>query len=154
MHELAMAGAIAEVAERHAGGRRVLAVSIRVGKLRQVVPGALRFAFELVGCGTPLAGASLQIEHVAVRGRCRACGAHRELRRLPLACEACGGVQLDLTAGEELEVLEIEVEQGSDVEVEQEPEIEVEQESETDAEQESRGDPEQRRTSEREVVST
>jgi hydrogenase nickel incorporation protein HypA/HybF len=128
MHELSIAGSIAEVAERHAGGRRVLAVSIRAGQLRQVVPSALRFAFELVGSETPLAGASLQIEHVPVRGRCRTCGEHGELPRMPLACGACGGLELDLTSGEELEVVEIEVQQESGVEVEQKSGVEVQQE--------------------------
>jgi len=41
MHELALASAVVEAVERHADGRRVLAVHLRVGRLRQVVPESL-----------------------------------------------------------------------------------------------------------------
>ena len=54
MHELAIAEAIVAVAERHAAGRQVLAVDVTVGHLRQVVPSALDFAFELTAKGLEL----------------------------------------------------------------------------------------------------
>ena len=74
MHELSIAGAMVEVALRHARGRRVAPVELRVGHLRQVVPSALEFAFELVAEGTPLEGAELRLEEVPAAGRCRSCG--------------------------------------------------------------------------------
>ena len=52
MHELSLAGAIVAIAEEHAAGGRVSRVEVRVGQLRQVVPRALAFAFELVAEGT------------------------------------------------------------------------------------------------------
>ncbi|HEY4897283.1 MAG TPA: hydrogenase maturation nickel metallochaperone HypA, partial [Solirubrobacteraceae bacterium] len=70
MHELSIAQSILSVAERHSGGRRVRAVEVKVGYLRQVVPDSLRFAFELVSVGTPLEDAELRIEHVAAAARC------------------------------------------------------------------------------------
>ena len=51
MHELSIADAVVRIASRHAGGRRVAKVEVQVGHLRQVVPDALTFAFELVGAG-------------------------------------------------------------------------------------------------------
>ena len=111
MHELSIASGIAEVAERHAAGRRVVAVSVRVGRLRQVVPSALEFAFELVAQGTVLEGARLELEEVPAAGRCRDCGAQTELSAFPFACAACGALDLEISAGEELSVEELEVEQ-------------------------------------------
>ena len=49
MHELAIAHSVVAIAERHAAGRRVRAVELRVGHLRQVVPSSLTFAFDLLG---------------------------------------------------------------------------------------------------------
>ena len=49
MHELAIAESIATIAHRHARGRRVTQIDLKVGHLRQVVPSALTFAFELLG---------------------------------------------------------------------------------------------------------
>jgi hydrogenase nickel incorporation protein HypA/HybF len=110
MHELAIAEAILAIATAHAGGGRITAVEVRVGHLRQVVPEALRFNFELVSQGTAAAGAELLIEVVPPAGRCRACGRSAQLPAFPLRCPECGALDIDLTEGEELEVSALEVE--------------------------------------------
>jgi hydrogenase nickel incorporation protein HypA/HybF len=109
MHELSIAQAVADIAQRHANGRRVHKIELKVGYLRQVVPSALEFAFELVSEGTPLEGAELSIESVPVRGRCRACGAETTMTEFPLQCEGCGGMDLELLTGEELLVDALEL---------------------------------------------
>jgi len=109
MHELSIASALADVALRHADGRRVTAVEVSVGRLRQVVPSALEFAFELVARETPLEGARLELRDVPAAGRCRVCGLENTLEGFPFACPACGGLDIELTAGEELSVDAIEV---------------------------------------------
>ena len=111
MHELSIAEAVFEIASRHAAGRRVAVVELQVGHLRQVVPSALHFAFELVAADSPLAGARLEIEDVPVRGICRGCGAEGALPELPLACGRCGGLDVDVTQGEELLVAALELEE-------------------------------------------
>jgi hydrogenase nickel incorporation protein HypA/HybF len=110
MHELSIAQAVAQIALRSAGGRRVCKVELKVGHLRQVVPSALEFAFELVAAGTGLEGAELVIEDVPVRGRCSACGEETLMWAFPLQCARCGGLDLDLLAGDELLVDSLEVE--------------------------------------------
>lgn len=111
MHELAIAQAVIAVAERHAGGARVTAVRVRAGRLRQVVPAALAFAFELAAVGTAVEGAELELEEVGVAVRCRACGAGSEQDGFPLACRACGGLEVDVVRGDELAVESLELEQ-------------------------------------------
>jgi hydrogenase nickel incorporation protein HypA/HybF len=111
MHELSIAEGIVAIAERHARGRTVTKVEVRVGHLRQVVPTALEFAFELVAKGTVLDGAELELENVPARGRCRDCGAETTMSAFPLACSACGGLDIEILAGEELEVESLEVEE-------------------------------------------
>jgi hydrogenase nickel incorporation protein HypA/HybF len=111
MHELSIAEAVVEIASRHAAGRRVYRVDLRVGHLRQVVPSALDFAFELVSQGTPLEGAELAIEHVPAQGLCRSCGERTVMSEFPLRCSRCGGFDLEVTAGEELQVDSLELEE-------------------------------------------
>ena len=111
MHELSIAEAVVEIASRHSAGRRVSKVELKVGHLRQVVPSALEFAFELVTDGTPLEGAELVIEDVPAQGRCRACGGETEMRAFPLQCSRCGGFDLELQAGEELLVDALELQE-------------------------------------------
>lgn len=109
MHELAMAEAIVAIATDQAGPRRVARVELKVGYLRQVVPSALRFGFELAAQGTCAEGAELTIEPVPARGACRGCGAETQLTGFPFACARCGGIQIDVTSGEELSVEALEV---------------------------------------------
>jgi hydrogenase nickel incorporation protein HypA/HybF len=116
MHELSLAGSVLDTALRHAGDRRVVAVTLRVGHLRQVVPDALTFAFELVAKGTEAEGAELVMDEVPAAGRCRACGSESELPGFPLRCAACGGLDIELLRGEELLVDALELEE-DDVDV-------------------------------------
>jgi hydrogenase nickel incorporation protein HypA/HybF len=111
MHELSIAKAVVAIAERHARGRRVTKVELKVGHLRQVVPSALEFAFELVAAGTPVEGAELEIEELRAVARCCACGAETVLERFPLLCGTCGGSEIALTSGEELLVESLELEE-------------------------------------------
>jgi len=110
MHELSIAQAIVDIAQRHAAGRRVHRVGVRVGHLRQVVPDALQFAFELLVAGTELDGAELDIEEVPTQVRCRDCARISEVPDFPLICVACGSLDVEVCAGEELLVDELDVE--------------------------------------------
>jgi hydrogenase nickel incorporation protein HypA/HybF len=111
MHELSIAEGVVDVAVRHARGRPVTAVELKVGHLRQVVPSALAFAFELVSEGTVLEGAELRMEEVPAAGRCRSCGMDTPLPELPLRCRGCGGWDVEVTRGEELLVESLELEE-------------------------------------------
>jgi hydrogenase nickel incorporation protein HypA/HybF len=79
---------------------------VTVGALRQVVPDALAFAFELLAPGV-----ELEIVEVPARGCCRMCGAASALDAFPLACAACGGLDVEIVAGEELRVESLDVEE-------------------------------------------
>jgi hydrogenase nickel incorporation protein HypA/HybF len=110
MHELSIAQAVLAIASRHAGTRTVRKVELRVGHLRQVVPSALEFSWQLLTDGTSMEGAELAIEEVPARGRCRECEAETEMSDFPLRCAACGGLDVECVAGEELLVDALELE--------------------------------------------
>lgn len=109
MHELSIAEAIVAIVCDNADERRVTQVDVRVGHLRQVVPGALRFSFELVAQGTLAEGAELVLESVRAQGDCRTCGARSHLAQFPLSCRACGGLDIEIVSGEELCVESLDV---------------------------------------------
>lgn len=112
MHELALAEAVLDIAQRHAAGRRVMKVHLHVGALRQVVPDALSFSFALLSAGTVADGAELAMTFIPARGVCRACQQESRLEALPLCCACCGGFDLRLTSGEELLVEALDLEDG------------------------------------------
>jgi hydrogenase nickel incorporation protein HypA/HybF len=106
MHELAIAEAVMAVAANHARGRRIARVEVSIGHLRQVVPSALEFAFELVAPGV-----ELEVHAVPAAGRCRACGRESRLDGFPLVCPPCGSGDIEIVAGEELRVESLDVEE-------------------------------------------
>jgi hydrogenase nickel incorporation protein HypA/HybF len=111
MHELALCGAIAGIVGRRAAGRRVRTVRVRVGQLRQVVPETLDWCWAMVVDETPLAGSELDVERVAARLRCTACGTEHDIgRELDLRCRDCAGTSVVVVAGEEFLVTSIDVE--------------------------------------------
>jgi hydrogenase nickel incorporation protein HypA/HybF len=115
MHELSIAESIVSVAERNAAGRRVTRVVVSVGHLRQVVPSSLEFAFELVTQGTALDGAELVLDEVPADGLCRSCGLVCRLDGFPLNCRLCGSADVEIVAGEELQVEWLDVEEDEEV---------------------------------------
>ena len=115
MHELAIAESMVAIASKHAQGRRITLVEVKVGHLRQVVPSALHFAWDLVAAGTPAEGSELRIEEVPAAGVCRACGAESVLAGFPLTCAQCGGLDVEVTGGEELLVDSLELEEAEPV---------------------------------------
>ena len=99
--------------ERYAptnGRARVKIVRLRIGELAGVVPESLRFCFEVASEGTVAQGAELQIEHVPLIGRCRACGADFHVEGYIFICPHCESPHVELISGDELEVVELEVE--------------------------------------------
>jgi hydrogenase nickel incorporation protein HypA/HybF len=111
MHELSIASAVVATVEKHAEGRRTCSVTLRVGRLRQVVPESLEFYFGFVSKATVCDGARLELVVVPGRLACSACGHEWELDEPAFWCPACASSDVRITAGNELEVESIEVEE-------------------------------------------
>jgi len=111
VHELSVSSAVVDTAVRHAGGRKVSVVHLRVGQLRQVVPDSLTFYFGLVSGGTVCEGARLELELVPAVLRCTPCARRWTIDVPAFRCPTCGGAHVAVLAGNELEVESIEVEE-------------------------------------------
>jgi len=137
MHELSISSAIVDTALRHADGRPVTQVDVRIGALRQVVPESLEFYFGIVARDTACADATLELELIDAWMRCDACGREWDPAPEPelgastaahlgyaseaghaastwvlpqFRCPACEGAGAVVVRGDELEVESIEVE--------------------------------------------
>jgi hydrogenase nickel incorporation protein HypA/HybF len=109
MHELSVASAVVDTVLRHAEDRRVLVVTLKIGRLRQVIPDSLAFYFEIVARDTLAEGSRLEQIVVPVRMRCADC-AHEWEPEQRFRCPQCEGAG-EVLAGDELEVDSIEVEE-------------------------------------------
>ena len=111
MHELSLSSAVVNTVVKHAGGRPVTSVHMRIGGLRQVVPETLAFYFELVARGTVCEGARLEQELIPARLGCRDCEREWEIDFPLFRCPTCGGAEVGVVSGEEFEVESIDVEE-------------------------------------------
>jgi hydrogenase nickel incorporation protein HypA/HybF len=111
VHELSLSSAIVNTVVKHAAGRRVTVVNLRVGQLRQVVPDTLEFYFGFVSRDTVCEGARLEQELVPARLRCDECCNDWEVDFPVFRCPACGAAGAQVESGDEFEVESIEVEE-------------------------------------------
>jgi hydrogenase nickel incorporation protein HypA/HybF len=114
MHELPIVENIVKVVcdklEEMEETHRVIGVKLRVGRMSTAVPECLSFYFEFLKKGTPLEGASLEIEEVPVKAKCRHCGKEFEVEGPVFFCPKCDSSSIDVTSGRELLVESVEVE--------------------------------------------
>jgi hydrogenase nickel incorporation protein HypA/HybF len=111
VHELSLSSAIVNTVVKHARGRPVSVVSLRVGRLRQVIPDTLEFYFAFVARDTVCGGARLEQEVVEARLRCNPCGNEWGIEVPAFRCPTCRGSDVVVASGDEFEVESIEIEE-------------------------------------------
>lgn len=113
MHEMSLVEALMDTLldmQRRQGWSRVSRVTLKVGKLRQVVPEAMVFCFEVASKGTPVEGASLEIEEAPLVSRCTRCGEEWSDSESLGLCPFCGSADVEVVQGMELLLESVEVE--------------------------------------------
>ncbi len=117
MHEFSLVAGIMNIVEeelRAHGARRLTLARVRYGALANVVPEAMRMAFEAATTGTPHEGARLELVEEPLRVRCAACGhvfSPPDHQALFLPCPACAEqFGLSVEAGEGLFLDHLEAE--------------------------------------------
>jgi hydrogenase nickel incorporation protein HypA/HybF len=116
MHELSICQALISQVEAIARQRagQVRRVRVGVGRLSGIEPRLLEDAYPLACAGTGAEGSQLVIDHMNIRVRCRSCGAESEAAPNRLICGACGDWHTDLLSGDELMLLQVEIETQDD----------------------------------------
>ena len=113
MHELsvcqALIGQVEKVA-RENDARRVVSIVIAVGPLSGVEARLLENAYPIAAAGTVAEHATLTIETVSVRVRCRSCKAETAAQPNRLVCGDCSDWQVEVIAGEEMLLKRVEIE--------------------------------------------
>ena len=112
MHEMSLTESIVEIACEEAKKRsaaRVTRVRLAVGMLSHAEPEALTFCFAAVAAGTLAQDAALEIERTPGEGWCLDCGKTVALAERFGACPECGKYRVQMTAGDELKIRELEI---------------------------------------------
>ena len=112
MHEMSLAEGVLQLIEDAARRDRCSKVStvwLDIGQLSGVEPEALAFCFDAVTRGTVAEGARLEIMTTPGQGWCQACARTVPMTEVFDACPHCGGYPLQVTAGTDMRIKELEV---------------------------------------------
>lgn len=90
---------------------RVNRVVLSVGKISNVLPEALLFAFEALTGEGIMKGAGLEIEYLPIIARCRACGCEYQAEGFPIVCPGCQSKNFTIISGDEVYIKNIECEE-------------------------------------------
>ena len=113
MHEMSIAMSMIEIVKeemRKCDAKKLRSVRLNVGQLSAVVPEALSFCFEVVTKGTEMEGARLVMDIIPLRGYCDICEKEFEIKDYVFACPFCASKDIKTLSGQDLAVVEIEVE--------------------------------------------
>jgi len=115
MHEFSICQNIVESViaelEKHDPVPRLLITRIVIGKLRQLVPEYLQFAYENLAKETIAEGSKLEISQKPVIRKCNACGWQGEMDPTGFGCQECGSANVEVISGRELYLESLEIEE-------------------------------------------
>jgi len=113
MHEMSIAQSLVEIIkeEMAKNGANVLrSVRLNIGQLTAIVPESLSFCFEIMTAGTEMEGAKLIMDIIPLVGYCKACDREFKIDNYAFSCPYCDSTDIKTISGEELSIVEIEVE--------------------------------------------
>ena len=113
MHEASIAISLLETVSdlcQQEGYNSIESVRLKVGRAAGILPEALLFAFDAAKSDTIAKKAELIIEYVALGGFCCDCGSQFDsVERYIYACPACKSRTIKITRGDELQIIDMEV---------------------------------------------
>jgi hydrogenase nickel incorporation protein HypA/HybF len=112
MHELSIAQEIISIVHQYVPSPQphsVKNVKMRIGKMINILPDSLQFCFEALVTGGPLEGAKLEIDVVPLSLCCSECAAVSTMDGYTFMCPKCGSARMQTISGNELNVVEIEM---------------------------------------------
>jgi hydrogenase nickel incorporation protein HypA/HybF len=113
MHEMSIAQSLIDILHEEMakhGAATLRSVRLSVGELSAIVPESLSFCFEIITQGTPLEGAKLLMDRIPLRGYCPQCEETFDIKEFVFICPTCGSPNIETIEGQELSIVEMEVE--------------------------------------------
>lgn len=112
MHEMSLCEGILQALQTEAktqGFSKVTTVWLEIGDLSSVEPDAMMFSFDVVMRNSLADGAKLEIIRVPGSAWCMQCAQSVAVKKRFDECPDCGSYQLQVTAGDEMKIKELEV---------------------------------------------
>jgi hydrogenase nickel incorporation protein HypA/HybF len=114
MHELGIINNLFTIIEKVAEENKLVRINnvkLKLGRLQQIVPEMFTFAFETVAKGTKAEGATLDVEYVPIKMRCKTCNNEFIVEEHVYICPECAQTSLTMLEGMEIILESVEGEQ-------------------------------------------
>jgi len=112
MHEMSIAQSLIDILKdemlKH-DAKSLRSVRLNVGQMTAIVPDALSFCFQVITDGTEMEGARLIMEIIPLMGYCSECEEEFEIKDYAFLCPSCGSTKINTLGGQDLSIVEIEV---------------------------------------------
>jgi len=113
MHELSIAQNVIDIVSEQctrSGHTKIDSVNLRIGRASGIMPDALIFAFDAIKSDSIARDAVMNIEEIPVSGLCNDCAKSFIVQEeYILYCPLCNGSSFQITAGRELDIIDMEV---------------------------------------------
>lgn len=117
MHEMSIAMSIIDIAISAAEkeqAQTINEVEIEVGQLAGVMLESLSFCLDVAARGTLAEAATFSLIHLPGQGHCLACKQDILIEEFPAQCTVCQGFGVSITAGTELKIRSISINEDND----------------------------------------
>lgn len=114
MHEMSLVEAVLESLEemqKNNNWKRINKVTLNIGKMRQVIPEVMEFAYKTATNGTILEGSQLEIRSLEMKFVCSSCFREWGEDEMSFVCPFCSSTEVRMVQGMELEINTLEVEE-------------------------------------------
>ena len=113
MHEMSIAQSLIDIIQEEMSknnAKTLRSVRLNIGQMSAIVPDSLSFCFEVIVSGTDMEGARLDMDIIPLKGYCQTCEEAFEIEDYNFICPLCGGTKIETISGQDLTIVEIEVE--------------------------------------------
>jgi len=109
MHEYTIVQSMLDLCEKHANGKEVEKLVVKIGKMSGIEPHFLKESFDIFKEDTLCHNATMEMELIDITIKCSDCHKEAMVDSFNFYCPYCGGGNTEVLTGQEMHIDYIEV---------------------------------------------
>ena len=109
MHEYTIVQSMLDLCEKHAKGRKIDKVAVKIGRMSGIEPHFLKESFDVFKEETVCESATMEIDIIDIAIVCKDCGKEAVIDSFNFFCPHCKGGNTEVLTGQEMHIDYIEL---------------------------------------------